>query len=141
MGMESPIFLYDGVCGLCNRMVQFILRHDAKEIFRFAALQSELAGGVLARHGENAADLDTVYVVVNGGSDSESLLKRSEAVIFVLRELGGVWPIAAWILRCFPGRVRDWLYGLMARYRYRVFGRYDVCARPEERVRQRFIDL
>ena len=61
----SPILLYDGVCGLCNRLVRFILRRDRQAIFRFAALQSPIAARILARHGVNPSGLDTVYVVLN----------------------------------------------------------------------------
>ncbi len=86
--MPHPILLYDSVCGLCNRMVQFILRRDPAGMFRFAALQSSVAGEILARHGADAADLDTVYVVVNWGLADEQILPRSDAVIFVLRHLG-----------------------------------------------------
>ena len=63
--MSHPILLYDGVCGLCNRFVQFILRRDRDAVFRFAALQSAFAATILARHGANPSALDTVYVVVN----------------------------------------------------------------------------
>jgi len=137
----NPIFLYDGVCGLCNRIVQFILQRDANERFRFAALQSEIAKGILARHGANAADLETVCVVLNGGSGNESLLARSDAVIFVMGELGGLWRLVAWVLRALPRGVRDWLYGLVARNRYRVFGRYETCPMPSERERARFLNV
>ena len=63
--MPQPILLYDGVCGLCNRLVQFILRRDHGAVFQFASLQSHFAAEILARHGVDPADLDTVYVVVN----------------------------------------------------------------------------
>jgi len=63
--MTHPILLYDGVCGLCNRLNQFVLKRDPTGIFRFASLQSELAARILQRHGADATDLDTVYVVVN----------------------------------------------------------------------------
>jgi predicted DCC family thiol-disulfide oxidoreductase YuxK len=135
----NALLLYDGVCGLCNRGVQFVLRHDAKGRFRFASLQSEFAKGVLVRHGVKV-DLDTVYVVVNGGAE-ESLLARSDAVLFVLRETGGLWRAGAWFLKWVPRRVRDWGYGLIARHRYRMFGRYETCPIPSERERARFLDL
>ena len=139
--MGNALLLYDGVCGLCNRGVQFVLRHDEKGRFRFASLQSKFAKGVLARHGVKVADLDTVYVVVNGGSADESLLARSEAVLFVLRETGGSWRAGAWFLEWVPRWVRDWGYGWIARHRYRIFGRYDTCPIPSERERARFLDL
>jgi len=137
----NPVFLYDGVCGLCNRVVQFILRHDPDEEFRFASLQSEFGVRVLERHGANATDLDTVYVVVDYGIVNESLLSRSDAVIFVLRKLGAGWRVVEWLLRCLPPAVRDWLYSRVVRNRYRIFGRYDTCPIPDEGTRVRFLDL
>lgn len=138
--MGNPIFLYDGVCGLCNRGVQLILRRDVEGRFRYAALQSVFAKSLLARHGANPADLDTVYVVLSSG-ESELLLARSDAVMFVLRQLGGLWRVPAWFLRCLPRGVRDWLYSLVARNRYGVFGRYEDCPLPRERDRARFLDM
>jgi predicted DCC family thiol-disulfide oxidoreductase YuxK len=136
-----PIVLYDGVCGLCNRFVQFILRRDRRAIFRFAALQSLFAARILARHGANAADLDTVYVVIDYDLPSESLLSRCDAVIFALEDLGRFWGLAAHVLKIIPRRVRDWGYQVVARSRYRIFGRYDTCPLPTEDTRARFLDL
>lgn len=147
--VSAPILLYDGVCGLCNRLVQFILRRDHKAIFRFAALQSPFAASVLARHGADAANLDTVYVIQNYNSGDEdhakphlreSLLARSDAIIFVLRQFGGIWLLGAAILRMVPRRLRDWGYNLVARTRYRIFGRYDACPLPTPETRSRFLD-
>ena len=138
--MGNALLLYDGVCGLCNRGVQVVLRHDAKKTFRFASLQSEFAIGVLRRHGVKVADLDTVYVVVNGGGADESLLARSDAVLFVLREIGGLWRAGAWFLKWVLRRVRDWGYDWIARHRYRIFGRYETCPVPGEGERARFLD-
>lgn len=143
---HHPIVFYDGICGLCNRTVQFVLKRDRDGTFRFASLQSPLAGRILARHGRNAADLDTVYVVLNcdpanleeGGED---LLERSSAVLYMLRRLGGVWGAAASVLRLIPRPVRDWGYGIVARIRYRVFGKYDACPVPSAETRARFLDI
>ncbi len=140
-----PILLYDGVCGLCNRLVRFVLRRDGKGVFRFAALQSGLGERILTRHGADPRDLDTVYVVLNhdpGKSDAagERLLARSDAVIFVLQQLAGIWPGAAMLMRLAPRPLRDWGYGIVARHRYRVFGRYDTCPLPSPETRDRFLD-
>jgi len=162
-----PILLYDGVCGLCNRSVQFILRHDRSAIFRFASLQSSFAAGILSRHGADPADLDTVYVLAPAGEEKldrkalqgtaardtkssyspelqdrppEVLLARSDAVIFVLRQLGGVWQALAVLLWLIPRPLRDWGYGVVAHYRYRIFGRYDSCPVPSAETRARFLD-
>ncbi len=140
-----PVLLYDGVCGLCNRLVQFVLRRDPAGVFRFAALQSPLAERILGRHGMNPRDLDTLYVVVHTEQSDEILLPRSDAVIFILRRLGGAarafWRIAGFLLQLFPRVLRDWGYGIIARRRYRMFGRYDSCPLPTEETRSRFLDL
>jgi predicted DCC family thiol-disulfide oxidoreductase YuxK len=149
--MAHPILLYDGVCRLCNRLVQFILRRDAAGVFRFASLQSPLAARILVRHGVNPADLDKVYIVLNHDPTkadatekdqlSESLLACSEAVLFVLQQLGGTWRAVAFLLKLVPRRLREWAYRLVARNRYSIFGRYHTCPLPSEDARSRFLDV
>jgi predicted DCC family thiol-disulfide oxidoreductase YuxK len=143
--MLHPIILYDGVCGLCNRLNQFVLRRDREGIFRFAWLQSPLAARILARHGANPQDLDTVYVVLNHDLTKEAqpdelLLPRSDAVIFVLKRLGGIWKVLGLFVQLLPRRLRDWGYRIVARNRYRVFGRFETCMLPSARDRSKFID-
>ena len=138
--MPHPILLYDGVCGLCNRFVQFILRRDHNAIFRFAWLQSAVASRILARHGANPTDLDTVYVVINHELRDEYLLSRSDAVVFVLKQFGGPWRPAASLLQLVPKFLRDPAYNAVARHRYRIFGRSDVCTLPRDADHTRFLD-
>lgn len=161
------VVVYDGVCGLCNRLVRFILRRDPAGLFQFASLQSALAADILARHGADAGDLDTVYVVVNRGGEAEELLARSEAAIFILMHLGAAelcsagqpraavptdatstarlsrgyrfWRWVGSMLRLVPRKLREWGYGVVARNRYRIFGRYDSCPVPSEETRGRFL--
>ncbi len=139
--MPHPILLYDGVCGLCNRLTHFILWHDHNAVFQFASLQSPFAARILARHDASPADLDTVYVVLNYDQANESLLARSDAVLFVLYKLGGFWRFTGRLLALLPRSLRDWAYRLVARNRYRVFGRYDSCPIPSPSTRNRFLDL
>ena len=139
--MTHPILLYDGVCGLCNRLNQFVLRRDPAGIFRFASLQSPLAARILARHGADAADLNTVYVVVNPDQPDEYLLARSDAVIFVLKQLGGFWGLIGFVLQFKPRFLRDWGYRVVARNRYRVFGRSETCFLPSPENLDRFLDV
>jgi predicted DCC family thiol-disulfide oxidoreductase YuxK len=139
MEAGHPVLLYDGVCGLCNQVLQFTLRHDRKDVFRFAALQSEFAGQLLARHGEAASDLNSVYVVLDREGMGEHLLPRSEAVIFLLRALGGRWRVLAEMYAVLPRRLRDCLYQLLARNRYRVFGKLETCPVPGAGVREKFL--
>ncbi|MEP6922303.1 MAG: DCC1-like thiol-disulfide oxidoreductase family protein [bacterium] len=137
--LSNPIILYDGVCGLCNRLVQFLLQRDKSDHFRFASLQSDFAGELLKRHRLDPNDLDTVYVVLNYGKTGERLLARSDAVLHALRELGGPWKIA-FVAGVLPRFIRDTAYGMVARNRYRVFGKYEVCMMPEERFKYKFLD-
>jgi predicted DCC family thiol-disulfide oxidoreductase YuxK len=138
--MPPPILLYDGVCGLCNRLVQFILRRDRAAVFRFAALQTRLGARILTRHGANPTDLDTVYIVVNHDLADERLLSRSAAILFVLQQIDGFWRAPAYLLRRIPRPLRDWAYRLVAHNRYRIFGRFDTCPLPSEATRSRFLD-
>jgi predicted DCC family thiol-disulfide oxidoreductase YuxK len=139
--MPHPILLYDGVCGLCNRFVQFILRRDRNAIFHFASLQSALAARILTRHNANPTDMDTVYVVLNHELPDESLLSRSEAVLFVLKQLEGIYRPTASLLQLLPKFFRDAAYNAIARRRYRIFGRSETCVLPSDQDRPRFLDV
>lgn len=141
MQPSNPIILYDGVCGLCNRFVQFVLKHDRKDQFRFAALQSNFGRDVLQRHGLNPDVLDTVYLVVDQGRPSEHLLSRNDALTAVLEELGGFPRLLAKLLKLLPRRFRDWRYRFVAQNRYWFFGHYDSCPLPDPKDRTKFLDL
>jgi len=135
---SNPVILYDGVCGLCNRLVQFVLKQDKQDRFRFASLQSDLANKLLQRHDRDPHDLDTVYVVVDYTQPTERLLARSDAILFLLKELGGIWKLAT-AGKALPRTIRDGVYKLVARNRYRVFGKYDSCMLPEPKHRAKFL--
>ncbi|MFN2493520.1 MAG: thiol-disulfide oxidoreductase DCC family protein [Pyrinomonadaceae bacterium] len=137
---SHPIVLYDGVCGLCNRLNQFILKRDCRDRFRFASLQSKFANDLLMRHGADPRDLDTVYVALNYGQSNERLLSRSDAILHVLTELGGIWK-GARAGRWLPRGWRDWLYRVVASNRYRVFGKHESCVVPELKYRRKFLDI
>jgi predicted DCC family thiol-disulfide oxidoreductase YuxK len=137
--MGHPVLLYDGVCGLCNRAVQFVLRHDRIKTFRFAPLQSAFAERLLAEKQVTASNLDSSYIVVSC-DEGNVLLERSDAALFVLRELGGGWKRCAWFLRFMPHAVRDGMYTFIARHRYQIFGKYESCPIPKDADRDRFID-
>jgi predicted DCC family thiol-disulfide oxidoreductase YuxK len=136
---SNPIILYDGVCGLCNRLVQFVLKRDKRDRFRFAWLQSDFANKLLMRHGLDPHDLDTVYVAKNYGQTDEKLLARSDAILFLLKELDGIWKLAS-LGNVLPRTMRDAIYKLVARNRYRVFGKYDSCMLPDAKHRTKFLD-
>ena len=134
------IVLYDGVCGLCNRLVQFLIKRDKHGNLRFASLQSDFAAKVLSRHGIDSADLDTVHVVVNYEQPDERILNRSDAILRASRQLGGFWKTVAVAGQIIPRPLRDLVYRFVAGNRYRVFGKYDTCMLPKPGQRSRFID-
>jgi predicted DCC family thiol-disulfide oxidoreductase YuxK len=134
------LILYDGVCGLCNRLNQFVLRRDTRAVFDFASLQSPTARSVLQQLGGNAESLDTVYVVVNYRSESPTLLSKAGATLFVMSTLGIRGPLS-WAFRVLPDGLLNLGYDLIARNRYRVFGKSESCMIPSAEFRKRFIDV
>jgi predicted DCC family thiol-disulfide oxidoreductase YuxK len=135
-----PVLLYDGVCGLCDRAVQFILKRDHRDAFRFASLQSEYAASILQKQGINSDALDTVYLILHHGDPTERLLSRSDAGLAVMILLGGIWRVMASVAGIFPEFLRNYLYNLVARNRYRMFGKYDTCPLPTPEQRSKFLD-
>jgi predicted DCC family thiol-disulfide oxidoreductase YuxK len=135
---EKPLVLYDGVCGLCDRLVAFLLERDGNDALRFAPLQSDLAREILARHGVVlASDLDTVYVI-DGYGGHERLYARSRAVLLTLARIGGFWRVVSW-LRVIPAPLSNLVYGFVARVRHRLFGKHDTCAVPPAGWQQKFL--
>ena len=134
----QTLVLYDGVCGLCNWLVRFLLRRDRHDHFRFAPLQSEFAQELLRRHGLDTSDLDTVVVLADFGLSSERALTRSDAALWSVRQLGGPWRAFS-VAKILPRSLREAAYRLTARYRYRVFGRYDACPLPRAQDRPKFL--
>lgn len=134
------LILYDGVCGLCNRLNQFVLLRDARAVFDFASLQSSAGRSILQRFGRNTEDLTTFYVVANYRSESPALLSKARAVSFLMKTLdgGGAWLRA---FRILPNTLLNLGYGLIARNRYRIFGRYESCLVPNAEFRKRFIGI
>ena len=138
--ITQTLVLYDGVCGLCNRLVSFLLRHDRRDQFRFAPLQSEIARNILHRYGLSPRDLDTVVAIANFRGASERVLARSEAALWSIKQLGGIWRVFA-IARIIPSPLREALYRFIAQRRYRIFGKYDSCPMPRPEDSHKFLDV
>ncbi len=120
---SQTLVLYDGVCGLCNRLVSFLLRHE-----------SELAQMLLRRYGLDPNDFDTVVALADFGQPGERALTRSQAALWAVSRLGEIWKLFA-IAKLAPLSVREGVYRFIARRRYRIFGKYEQCPlhRPEDR--------
>lgn len=132
----KTLVLFDGVCNLCNSTVQFIIRHDKAGRFQFASQQSEAGQRILRQHSipTEAALADSVVVI-----EGEKVWLESDAAFHILYCLGGVWSIPA-VLWFLPKWLRDWAYRLIAKNRYRLFGRREHCMVPTPELKERFLD-
>lgn len=128
------IIVFDAQCLLCNGWVQFILRHDSKARLRFASIQGAAGRQLLATEGLAPEGLQTLLLV-----DGSHAWQHTAAIFRVLHALGWPWRLA-WIAWLIPSIVRDPLYRLVARNRYRLFGRSAVCIRPQLEHAARFLD-
>lgn len=128
---EHPIIFFDGVCGLCNRFVDFVLTRDRRGLFRFAPLQGETARALLPESDWKL--LDSVVLL------SEQRYCKSAAALRIMAELGGGWAAAATFLRIIPGPIRDAGYWAIAQSRYRLFGKKETCRMPTPSERARFL--
>jgi predicted DCC family thiol-disulfide oxidoreductase YuxK len=120
----APVLLYDGECGLCNAVMRLMLKHDRRGVLRFAPLQGPTAQAFLKARGLDTANFDSLVLVEDiGRSDTEYRL-RTAAALRALEEMGGGWRRVARVLRVIPAPVRDAMYRIIARLRYRLFGYY-----------------
>jgi predicted DCC family thiol-disulfide oxidoreductase YuxK len=134
--LPQPVYFFDGHCVLCSGFVQFCLEHDGDGVLLFASAQSSLGTHVVSALGLPASTLDRTILLVEDGR----VFCQSTAVLHALQHLRG-WPRLLAPLRWVPRFIRDPLYDLVARHRYRWFGRRAACFVPEAATRQRFLDL
>ena len=130
----EPIVLYDGVCGLCDRFVQFVLKRDPSGRIKFAQLQSERGKEFLRKFGLPEKELSFVVLV-----EGERCSLKSLAVFRTFRYLDGAWKAASY-LRIVPPIISDVVYDFVARNRYSWFGKYDVCVIPDKSTMNRFLE-
>ena len=133
IAIDHPVVLFDGCCSLCSAAVNFIMKHDGRDRFRFASLQSPVAAELLHQHGL-PNDLDTVVAIVGGHA-----FTHSTAVLRIAAELDSPWPLAA-VAALVPKHLRDGAYEFVSKHRAQWFGRKKECRMPTESDRQRFLD-
>jgi predicted DCC family thiol-disulfide oxidoreductase YuxK len=138
-GPGAHLVLYDGVCGLCSSLLQFLLTHDCAGVFAFASLQSPTGQSVVEAFAGDPTELTSFYVLANYRTRHSRIFARSNAALFVASQLGWPWK-AAVIARVLPGAVLDRAYNVIARNRYRVFGRFEQCLAPPPEFRSRFVE-
>ncbi len=130
----SLIVVFDGQCLLCNGWVRFLLRHDQRGVFRFAAIQGRTGQALLQQAGLQVEGLQTLLLV-----DGTNSWQHTGAILRILNHLGWPWR-AAWVGWLVPAVLRNALYRLVARHRYRIFGRTETCMVPLPDVAARFLD-
>jgi predicted DCC family thiol-disulfide oxidoreductase YuxK len=126
------IVFYDGVCGLCNLTVQWLIRHDRKRVLRYASLQSDLAKSLPIDYNQDAIPGTIVF------QDGCKYYVKSDAIIHILLKLKGIYRLAG-IMLIVPLPLRNAVYDWIARNRYKWFGKYDICPLPRNEVRDLFI--
>lgn len=131
---QTYILLFDGVCNLCNRIVQFTINRDPKRKFKFASLQSESGQSLLKQFNLPTDDFNS-FVFIKG----DKYFLKSSAGLHVLKELGGPWKMF-YIFIIFPRPIRDFIYNIIARTRYKVFGKRETCMVPTPDLKQRFLE-
>lgn len=131
--MMHSIIVFDGVCVLCNGWVRFLLSQDTSNRFKFASMQSDVGRALLAENGLDPDDPVSFLLLEAGRPYSDS-----NAIIRVLQSLGGVWSLAG-MFKVIPNALRDRAYRAVARNRYRLFGKHDVCLVPTADVADRFL--
>jgi predicted DCC family thiol-disulfide oxidoreductase YuxK len=134
LSTARPIVLFDGVCGLCEASVQFIIDHDPQSRFRFAPLQSEIGRRLLAEHHLGAGAFNTIVLIEEGRP-----YLRSTAALRIGVLLGNGYSVLAEALAVVPELVRDAVYNWISRNRYRWFGKRDSCRVPTSDVAARFL--
>ncbi len=128
--VHPKIILFDGVCNLCNAAVKFIIKRDPQAVFKFASLQSEVANKYL----QSSDEMGSVILIAG-----DHIYKESEAALKIARQLSGGWPLF-YVFIIIPRPIRDSVYKVIARNRYKWFGKKDHCMVPTEDLKVRFLD-
>jgi len=132
---DQRIIVFDGVCILCSRWVRFVLKHDKRREFKFAAMQSMRGRSLLTAHGIDPDDPTTFLVIDAGVAHTDT-----DAALLVIGRWGWMWRASANVMRLIPSSMRDAAYRWLARNRYRLFGRRDLCFLPDAGDADRFLD-
>jgi predicted DCC family thiol-disulfide oxidoreductase YuxK len=132
MKSDNAIVLFDGVCNFCNSSINFIIKRDRKGYFKFAPLQSEIAQKLV---GDKTKSMPESVILIESGHTYD----RSSAALRIAKKLDGFWPVL-YIFTIVPKPIRDAIYNLIGRNRYKWFGKTEACMIPTPEVRSRFLD-
>jgi len=131
---SNPVILFDGVCNFCNSSVQFVIKRDPKNLFRFGALQGAYGQKVLANFNLPQNEFNSFILIQDG-----TLYTKSTAALRVAKQLSGAWPLLYFFI-IIPPFIRNAVYNFIAQNRYRWFGKKEACILPTPQQRQLFLD-
>ena len=132
---DKKIILFDGVCNLCNNSIQFVIKHDAKNMFQFAALQSDAAAALLNERGIDSSKTDSIILI----DPNKAYYTKSTAALEIGKSFGGGWRLLG-IFKWVPEPIRDWVYDVVAKNRYKWFGKQNECMIPTPELKSKFLD-
>lgn len=135
VGEGKKIILFDGVCNLCNSSINFIIKHDKKDIFRYASLQSEIGKKLIAERNINISELDSILLI----DPKMAYYYKSTAALHIAKQLSGIYPLLS-VFLILPKFFRDWIYDIIAKNRYKWFGKKESCMIPTPELKTLFID-
>jgi predicted DCC family thiol-disulfide oxidoreductase YuxK len=133
--INKKIILFDGVCNLCNRSIQFIIKHDTKDEFRFATLQGEIGKSLIKDRNIDTSKVDSIILIEPG----VAYYIKSTAALKIGHSFGGIWKIIS-VLNLIPSRLRNIVYDFVARNRYKWYGKKDHCMVPTLEIKAKFLD-
>lgn len=134
MRNDKKIILFDGVCNLCNNSVQFIIKRDKKDLFRYAALQSEVGQQLVQERGIDTSKVDSIILIDPG----VAYFTKSDAALEISKSFGGLWGLLS-VFSWVPTSIRNALYDLVARNRYKWFGKKEACMVPTPELKAKFL--
>ena len=134
MNEERPVIFFDGICNLCNRIVQFVIKKDKKKQFRFASLQGKAGQEILKKFNLLSDDFNS-FIVLEG----DKIYTRSTAALRMLKKMSGGWHLFYGFI-IIPKFIRDAVYNWIARNRYKWYGKRNECMAPTPELKERFLD-
>ena len=129
---NTQLILFDGVCNFCNASINFIIDHDPEKYFKFAPLQSDLGQSILTQFGKNTQDFDSVILLKDN-----QLYQKSEAALEITKHLSGGWKYLS-VFGVLPTFLLNFFYDIIAKNRYRIFGKTETCRMPTPELKERF---
>ncbi|MCL4125396.1 UNVERIFIED_CONTAM: hypothetical protein GTU68_011146 [Idotea baltica] len=132
---HNKLILFDGVCNLCNNTVQYVIKHDKKDVFRFAALQSDIGQVIIKRHDIDTSKVDSILLF----SNENGIKVKSTAALFIAKDLGFPNNLMS-VFLIIPAFIRNWVYNYIAKNRYKWYGKREECMIPTPELRAKFLD-